>query len=244
MTISKDTIYAKPIDSLSGFRFDESVAAVFPDMIERSVPGYQTIVAMSGVLAGKYAKKHTRLYDLGCSLGATSFALANHSQHLPASIIAIDNSAAMVKRLKDSLHSTPYHEQVTVLEQDILTAEINNASVITCNFTLQFIPGRQRDVLAEKIYKGLNPGGILILSEKICFEDTHLEKLNNDLHHRFKRNQGYSELEISQKRTALENVLTPETIACHKKRLTTAGFQTIDVWFQCFNFMSLVAIKK
>jgi len=55
---------------------------------------------------------------------------------------------------------------------------------------------------------------------------------------------GYSKLEISQKRAALENVLLPETLEAHRSRLDTIGFDAVDVWFQCFNFASMVAFKQ
>jgi tRNA (cmo5U34)-methyltransferase len=64
-----------------------------------------------------------------------------------------------------------------------------------------------------------------------------------DLHHAFKRANGYSELEVSQKRTALENVLVPETLDTHRARLREAGFGAVDAWFQCFNFASLLAFR-
>ena len=130
-----------------------------------------------------------------------------------------------------------------VIEEDILTTEIANASVVVLNFTLQFITPEDRSVLLERIADGMRPGGVLILSEKVVFDDEHLDKLLSDMHHEFKRAHGYSDLEISQKRSALENVLIPETIATHRERLARVGFASVDVWFQCFNFMSMLAVK-
>ena len=124
--------------------------------------------------------------------------------------------------------------------QDI---HIDNASVVVLNFTLQFIPLELRNRVIRNIYAGLRPGGIMVLSEKVTFEDPHLDELNIDLHHQFKRANGYSDMEISSKRAALENVLQPETLAQHKQRIGEAGFSSCDVWFQCFNFASLVALK-
>jgi len=111
------------------------------------------------------------------------------------------------------------------------------------NFTLQFVPLEHRNTLISRVFAGMRPGGMLILSEKIRFEDPALDELFIDMHHRFKEQQGYSKLEISRKRTALENVLIPETIAEHEQRIRGAGFDTYDVWFQCFNFVSMVAVK-
>jgi tRNA (cmo5U34)-methyltransferase len=132
---------------------------------------------------------------------------------------------------------------VAVVCDDIRNVEITEASVVVLNFTLQFIPLDERAMLLEKIAEGMRPGGVLILSEKVVFNDVHLNGLLSDIHHDFKRAHGYSDLEISQKRSALENVLIPETISTHRDRLLNAGFTSVDVWFQCFNFMSMLAVK-
>jgi tRNA (cmo5U34)-methyltransferase len=121
--------------------------------------------------------------------------------------------------------------------------DITNASIVVLNFTLQFIPLEQRQTIIQSIYDGLLPGGILLLSEKVMFEDEPHQQLLTDLYHNFKRNNGYSNLEIAQKRTALEDFLQPETIDTHKQRLKSAGFASADVWFQCLTFASVIAIK-
>jgi tRNA (cmo5U34)-methyltransferase len=120
---------------------------------------------------------------------------------------------------------------------------VESASVVVLNFTLQFIPREQRDAVLARIYRGLLPGGIMVLSEKVTFEDPHLDELNIDLHHQFKRANGYSDMEIARKGNAIENVLLPETLARHRERIAAAGFSSCDVWFQCFNFASLIALK-
>ena len=89
----------------------------------------------------------------------------------------------------------------------------------------------------------MKPGGVLIISEKIIFPDEKLNQLFIEMYHSFKENRGYSKLEISQKRTALEKVLLPETLDLHRDRLQKIGFQSVDVWFQCFNFASMVTFK-
>ena len=115
--------------------------------------------------------------------------------------------------------------------------------MVLLNYTLQFIPVQDRTPLLRKIYQGMQPGGVLMLSEKICFPDPSQQQLNTELHHAFKRSHGYSELEISQKRAALEQVLLPEAIDTHLQRLREVGFASAQVWFQCFNFASFIALK-
>lgn len=243
MTATRDKIYASPLDEPGQFAFDSSVVSVFPDMIKRSVPGYTTIIAMTGLLAGRYAACDSKIYDLGCSLGASTLAMRQHVHHESCEIIGVDNSQAMLDRARNIIDTDTHELPVSLLCRDIQDVEITDASVVVLNFTLQFIAPQLRDAVIQKIYNGLQPGGIMVLSEKVTFEDPHLDQLNIDLHHQFKSANGYSDLEIAQKRTALEHYLRPETLNQHKQRIFTAGFGSCDVWFQCFNFASLVALK-
>ena len=240
---NKDRIFAET--KLPGdFVFDEEVASVFEDMINRSVPGYSTIIAMIGVLAEKYCQEQSRIYDLGCSLGGATLAAVDRVECLDFSAVAIDNSAAMIDRLQTKLTSLPqFASKIECRCEDLSDSEITNASVVVLNFTLQFIPPTKRAALLSKIYAGMKPGGVLIISEKITFPDEKLNQLFIEMYHSFKENMGYSKLEISQKRAALEKVLLPETLDVHRDRLQNIGFQSVDVWFQCFNFASMVAFK-
>ncbi|MGK0499504.1 MAG: tRNA (cmo5U34)-methyltransferase [Oceanicoccus sp.] len=240
---NKDAIYSQPLASIANFSFDEKVVQVFPDMIQRSIPGYSTIIAMTGVLAERYATTNSRCYDLGSSLGASTLSMRQQLDDRQCTIVAVDNSSAMQQRCREILAEDNSNTPVELLQADICDTPVSNASVVVMNFTLQFIPPDQRQSLLEAIYQGMNPGGILILSEKIKFDDQHLQNLNTDLHHSFKRANGYSDMEISQKRSAIEKVMLPETLPAHQQRLKKTGFSSVDVWFQCFNFASMVAIK-
>lgn len=239
----KDTIFQQQDAAIASFVFDDKVAAVFSDMINRSVPGYATIVAMIGTLAERYAQPGSRCYDLGCSLGAATLAMRHQINAHGCSIVAIDNSEAMIARCRDVLSTDSAMVPVELRCADILDVAIENASIVVLNFTLQFVRREQRAALIRKIHEGMRPGGMLILSEKIHFEDAALNELFIDLHHRFKEQNGYSKTEISRKRAAIENVLVPETLRTHEQRIIDAGFSSFAVWFQCFNFASMVAVK-
>ena len=243
MTNPRDTLYADPLSEAGLFTFDDSVARVFPDMIKRSVPGYPTIVAMTGLLAARYATAGSTLYDLGCSLGASTLAMRQNIQQPDCRIIAVDNSPSMLERCQNIIDTDTHDTPLSLTCADLQQVVIEDASVVVLNFTLQFIPRALRDQVIRGIYRGLRPGGIMVLSEKVTFADPHLDELNIELHHQFKRANGYSDLEIARKRSALENVLLPETLDQHKQRIAGAGFNSCDVWFQCFNFASLVALK-
>lgn len=241
---NKDTIYATPLAGGFDFAFDQTVVDVFPDMIKRSVPGYTTIVHMIGQLAQRYAQSATNCYDLGCSLGASTLSMRHRIQAADSKIIAVDNSSEMISRCRQVIDADSAEIPVELIKGDILDIDIQNASVCVMNFTLQFVPREKRPSLLQKIYAGMVPGGILIISEKLCFEDAEHQSLMTEMHHYFKKTNGYSDLEIAQKRTALENVLHPETFATHKQRLLDIGFQAPELWFQCFNFSSFIAFKK
>lgn len=237
-----DQIYANKQAS-NPFKFDQKVAAVFPDMIKRSVPGYQNIIHNIQQLAEKYVTENSVCYDLGCSLGAASLALSHGNRYSGVKIIAVDNSAAMIERCATNISGFKHTTPIELVQADIQSLVIDNASMVVLNYTLQFIPQTLRLDVLKRIYQGMNDGGILLLSEKIIFSDETVNQLMIELHHQFKRENGYSELEISQKRNALETVLVPETMSSHLQRLQDIGFSHVSCYQQQLNFASFIAIK-
>lgn len=241
---NRDTIFSAPIAQLGDFSFDERVAEVFPDMIQRSVPGYSNIIATIGMLAKRFIQPNTQAFDLGCSLGAATLSMRRNIDVEGVRLIAVDNSAAMIERCRRHIDAFRSDTPVDIIEGDIRQVKIENASIVVLNFTLQFLPPDDRQALLNRIYTGLRPGGALVLSEKFSFADQTIGDLLFDMHLDFKRANGYSELEISQKRSALENVMLTDSVETHKARLQQAGFEHAEVWFQCFNFGSMLAIKS
>ena len=181
----------------------------------------------------------TAVYDLGCSTGVMSRVIAQQLKAKNILIHSIDNSQSMIKKCQQQ------HVEYDIQWQcaDIESVDIKNASMVVLNLTLQFIKPEQRDALLQKIYKGLNKGGVLVLSEKINYEDSKVQETMTELYQGFKKIQGYSDLEISQKRAALENVLIPDTARDHIRRLRDSGFDQVFDCFHCFNFVSYLAIK-
>lgn len=240
--MEKDQIYSLPLTQVGDFTFDDQVVKVFPDMIKRSVPGYGSILSMIGEVAARYVRPGTSVYDLGCSLGACTLVVRPRISS-DCVIHAIDSSSSMTDALSEKLKELPEGCRVQLHCQDIRETEIENASLSVLNFTLQFVPKEEREALLRKVADGTQTGGALILSEKICFETEAHQELLTELHHSFKRANGYSELEIAQKRTALENTLIPEHLQTHLDRLKRVGFSVATCWFQCFNFVSIIAVK-
>ncbi|MCF6192885.1 MAG: carboxy-S-adenosyl-L-methionine synthase CmoA [Kangiellaceae bacterium] len=242
MIRNSDNIYSQSQDS-APFRFDKKVATVFTDMIKRSVPGYAEIIVNIQQLATIYSQVNSNCYDLGCSLGAASLAMSHGNSATGVQIIGVDNSLDMLEQCGNNIAGFVHKTPISLVQANIQQTEITNASIVVLNYTLQFVQQEERKQIIKKIFDGLLPGGILILSEKIIYSDPTVNQLMIELHHQFKRNNGYSELEISQKRSALENVLIPELLEIHISRMKSVGFKHVDCFQQQLNFASLIAIK-
>ncbi len=238
-----DLIYSNPHSQVKDFTFDAQVVEVFPDMISRSVPGYNTIIDTIGRLSQRYVQDNSTVYDLGCSLGAATLAMRKAITAKNCHIIGIDNSSAMVERCQMHVNAFKGDTPVSIEQADIMSISFKPMSMAVLNFTLQFIEREYRQQLLCSIADNMLEGGILVLSEKITQVDPVCQDTVTELHHNFKRANGYSELEIAQKRTALENVMKPDTLDEQISRLKQAGFSHVTPWFQCFNFTSLIAIK-
>jgi len=236
----RDNLFNANID-IADFRFDKEVVEVFDDMVRRSVPGYDSMIQMIGLIARMYGQDNTNYYDLGSSTGAISLAIALNNKHQKNTFFAIDNSEEMVSKCQQNLESKI--DNLKAICADINQIHIENASIVVLNLTLQFIDVKDRSNLIKKIYEGLNPGGVLIISEKIHFEDKETQDQITNLHIDFKKENGYSELEIANKRQAIENVLITDTKAIHIERLKDSGFKDTSCFFQCLNFVSFLSVK-
>ena len=235
----RDTLFTEK-DGLP-FAFDADVSRVFEDMIQRSVPGYGLTLQMISEIAALYAQENSKLYDLGCSLGASTLALAHGIKASGCEIVGVDNSSAMIGRCKHHIKQSPV--PISLIQGDIQDVNFEDASVVVLNFTLQFIPKEERLALIQRIYFGMRRGGVLVLSEKVSSAHDFEQQQHIMLHESFKKAQGYSDMEVSRKRQSLENVLVPEAIEAHHARLLDAGFSKSQTWFQCFNFVSMLAYK-
>lgn len=233
-----DKVFTKTISKQ--FEFDEEVASVFDDMLDRSVPFYKEMQRLSIVFANNYLKDGSKVYDLGCSTGTTLIELSKNSLK-DLKLIGIDNSKAMLERA--SKKSKAFGVDIDFICNDIFDVDLKNAKVILSNYTLQFIRPLQREKLVKKIYDGLEEGGVFIFSEKLVSENSILNKQLIDEYYNFKKNQGYSEFEISQKREALENVLIPYTENENNKMIKDAGFSHCEMVFKWVNFATFIAIK-
>jgi len=232
----KDQIYRQDTPHLVDFVFDERVAGVFPDMIRRSVPGYELVVPMTGLIAARHLAPGDRVYDLGCSLGATTIALLAAFGDSPCEVNAVDLSAAMLTKARTQVTDP----RVRFIEADVRELEFASARVILSNWLLQFIPPDDRLALLRRIRTALGDGGLLLLSEKIRYADPGLEHFMTQTHHAFKSANGYSDTEIRQKRAAIENVMIVDTEEMHRERLKAAGFAEVTTWFRCLNWVSMI----
>ena len=236
----RDNLFNKQSD-IADFRFDQDVVKVFDDMVRRSVPGYDSMIQMIGLIARMYGQDNTNYYDLGSSTGAITLSIALNNKSKNNQFFAIDNSKEMVEQCEKTLHNKV--DNLQAICDDINQVKINSASIVVLNLTLQFIDVNLRSNLIKKIYDGLESGGILIIREKIHFDDPVTQNQITKLHMDFKKENGYSELEIANKRQAIENVLITETKEQHLNRLRDCGFVETSCFFQCLNFVSFLSVK-
>ena len=236
----RDNLFNKQSD-IADFRFDQDVVKVFDDMVRRSVPGYDSMIQMIGLIARMYGQDNTNYYDLGSSTGAITLSIALNNKSNNNQFFAIDNSKEMVEQCEKNLHNKV--DNLQAICDDINQVKINSASIVVLNLTLQFLDVNLRSNLIKKIYDGLESGGILIISEKIHFDDAVTQNQITKLHMDFKKENGYSELEIANKRQAIENVLITETKEQHLNRLRDCGFVETSCFFQCLNFVSFLSVK-
>jgi len=234
----KDNVFNKPIEKK--FEFDEAVASVFDDMLSRSVPFYDEVRKLIISLILSEQEEGKKVLDLGSS--TAKFLLDLHSKMaVKMHLKGIDNSQAMLDRAEQKCQA--FGAAIELELADMLTYEYREEDVIVANYTLQFIRPMQRLELVKKIYKGLNEDGVFIFSEKVLFTDKKLDKQMIDIYYDYKKEQGYSEYEIAQKREALENVLIPFTINENIKMCKDAGFKSVETIFQWANFVTFVAKK-
>lgn len=234
----KDKVFEKPISKQ--FEFDEEVASVFDDMLDRSVPFYKDVLDLITNLTVKNTKKGAKVTDLGCSTATTLLEIYRKSNK-DLKLLGIDNSEAMIQRAKRKVKA--YGADIELKIGDFTKDEIELCDAILSNYTLQFVRPAKREELMQKIYDSLQEEGVFIFSEKIIYGDKVLNKQMIDEYYAFKKAQGYSSFEISQKREALENVLIPYTEEENIDIAKKAGFKTVETVFKWANFATFIAKK-
>ena len=239
-----DSLFGKR-KKIGDFEFNKEVADVFDDMVRRSTPFYDEIQRMLVEQALTFLQPGTSVYDLGCSTGTTLCLLAGQTVGTDSvSMTGYDNSPDMIAKAAEKIRRLGLSEKVTVKEGDIAEAPVDNASVVFLNYVLQFIRPLHRDGIIQKIFDGLVHGGALLLTEKVMPDDSVLNRTYIDYYYNYKRRGRYSELEISQKREALENVLVPYRVSENVELLKRNGFTIIDIFFKWYNFAGFIAIKR
>lgn len=223
------------------FNFGPDTAAVFDDMLNRSVPFYAEIQRMIAEIVADIAVDRTNVYDLGCST-CTTFRFLEHIDK-DVTFIGVDNSAAMLARAEAELKHAGFSRRYELRELDLHDVHIENASVVIMSLTLQFIRPLLRERVMQAVASGLNHQGCLILIEKVLSPETTMNRLFIKYYHDFKRRNGYSDIEIGQKREALENVLIPYRLDENAQLLHGAGFRCVEVFFKWYNFCGVLALK-
>lgn len=241
--VQVDRLFSETILKTGEFSFDENVARVFDDMISRSIPLYADVQRSIPVLASMLDHEPIRVFDLGCSTGTSLIHLARTIQNRELELIGVDNSQAMLDKCDEKLQSLKLTDQIQTHLSDITTFDFQDASIVLMNYTLQFVSKESRPTILEKLFRSIRPGGFLLVSEKVIHEQPAMDDALVDLYFEFKRRQGYSDLEISRKRDALENVLVPMTIDQNMQLFSDAGFTRVELLLKWFNFATFVCYR-
>lgn len=232
----RDEVFRQNQGQIVDFAFTEEVTAVFPDMIRRSVMGYETMVPVTGLAAARHLGDSGLAFDLGCSLGATSLAILQQNNSADIRVCGIDSSVSMIEGAQQAITDPRAEFRL----QDIRDTDVSGADVVVLNLVLQFLEPEERLPLLHNILAQMQTTGLLIVSEKVRHDDPAEHTYFDELHLAWKKANGYSELEIAQKRSALENVMKIDTEADHKKRFRAAGFTQIRQWYRCMNWASFL----
>ena len=242
MDSSSDKLYQ--VDTVpEDFDFNKRVVEVFDDMLDRSIPFYQDVITATGRLFERHLEPGDVVCDLGCATGTSLFKLSEILKDVELHMIGFDSSEPMLEKARLKAEFYGGRKRVTFEHQDITAIERPGTGAFIMNYTMQFIRPLRRPELVQRLFDNLRPGGILVLSEKTIQPDKSLNRTYIDIYHRFKRDKGYSDLEIARKREALENILIPFTPEENQAMLREAGFDPVTPFFQWFNFSSLVGLK-
>jgi tRNA (cmo5U34)-methyltransferase len=238
-----DQVFRNQLEKVSDFTFNEAVAGVFDDMVSRSVPFYIEMQRMLAELSASFATEGSNIYDLGCSTG-TTLSLLHQTLPVNAHLVGIDYSAEMLDRCRQKLAEIDLDKVVELRQGDLDDGiEIENASVVLMVLTLMFVRPLNREKLMRRLHAGMNENSCLLVVEKVLGDGSLFNRLFIERYYAFKRRMGYSELEISQKREALENVLIPYRLQENRNLLLGAGFREVEVFFKWYNFAGFVAVK-
>ena len=235
----KDNLYKKKFPQNHKFTFNNEVANVFEDMVNRSVPGYDFLVENIGVLSKKFYQPNTDIYDLGSSLCSCSLSILDKVENLNGDIYAVDTSQAMIDICKENIK----RKEIKYINADLFDINVENSSIIILNLTLQFIDIKKRTDLLKKLYSQLIKSGMIIITEKITLDRNSDDIFFKNFHDFFKENNGYTKEEIDRKKIALEKTMIIESEEVHEKRFINVGCKNFYKWFQCYNFESWVLIK-
>ncbi|EAK0848154.1 carboxy-S-adenosyl-L-methionine synthase CmoA [Campylobacter lari] len=233
----KDEIFKKPLEKQ--FEFDKSVASVFDDMVSRSVPFYTQNLKLIVELIDHFAPQNAKICDLGCS--TASLLLALYEKRKDFLLSGVDEANAMLEIAKNKCQA--FGARVEFYQKNLDDFDFFKNDVFIATYTLQFIRPPKRQELVDKIYQNLNENGMFVFSEKILYEDVKIAKKMIQIYEQYKLEQGYSKLEISTKREALENVLIPYTQNENITMLKKAGFSKVESVFKWVNFETFVAFK-
>ena len=244
--MKRDQVFRATAARATDFEFNAEVARVFDDMLIRSIPMYLEQQCMIRDIARKFWISGTDVYDLGCSTATTLLSLARATK-APSRFIGYDSSVPMLDHARRKIRKSRLEKRIEVRYADLNGPPddivLENASVVTMCWTLQFIRPLNRDRLIRRINDGLVENGVLVVTEKVLTNNSHMNRFFIDFYYDYKKRNRYSSGEIQRKREALENVLIPYRIDENLDLFRRNGFEIVEIFFQWYNFAGFLCMK-
>lgn len=226
----------------SQWKFTQEVADVFENMLERSIPELDGMRDVVTRLACKFALPNTQVIDLGCSAGGSLIPIIREKGRT-VSYIGVENSVPMIEKAEELIGALNVDYLLQNMDLRSQFPQADNCSVILSVLTLQFIPMEHRQSLLHRVISSLNSGGAFVLVEKVLGNDHFLNDLMTTLYQQMKRDNGYSEVQIAEKKRSLENALVPVSARSNEELLRSAGFKHVECIWRNLQFVGWIAVK-
>jgi tRNA (cmo5U34)-methyltransferase len=219
----------------------------FDEHIDWSIRGYSNLLGDVISFSRHFVENDTNVVDIGCSTGKTTERMLVHNKdHCNnATYVGIEIAEGFYdnldKRLQDLNKSEPW-AKVEFIKDDVKDYKFDNCSLVTSIFTLQFMSKKDRKEVIQNIYNGLNDGGAFIFAEKIYTENAFIQDMLTFNYYDFKREK-FDTQDIMDKEITLRHMLKPNTWMEIETMLKSAGFKSVQVFWQNFLFLGAIAIK-
>lgn len=204
--------------------FDFNTIDNFDEHISQSIPSYPFLIDTVKAITEYFVEDNTNVYDLGCSTGNLLKSFQNHSN---VQYVGIDNSSLIPE-------ST---DKITFINNDLCDVPLENASIISSMFTLQFLNRIKRKQIFENIKNGINKGGAVIICEKVYATTPKVQDILTSVYYEYKEKHFDVTSILKKERELRENM----RIVSYDELLTECSqIGTCEIFWKFLNFVGIL----